>query len=677
MRPPLFSSTEPFDIASRLFESRGGLGILALWIAVGMTGCSGAGSPGDPDTTQPGQPESLTPSAGKANVVADATPRLRPFQCKESKSPMFADQGVVEMSISADFQKLNTAGTPSTKDETASRALVRVADSGDSRPFEARIVARGDKRFTDCAFRPFSLKDLKNAANAGNPNIARFDGLGNSVKFATHCGDKAQQSELVHASTPKEYEQRVLMEHLVYQVVDQLKTPSLKTRLVKLSYYQKESGDSNIDDLGQPIATHLAFVREPEDTMAKRCGMKELEDAEQQPPPNRYSQMLSYLVNGFIMQPDWTFPNHNMISLLDEQRQETFYAPYDFDLVGIFRSNTDGLCDSCYDADCFARWLRYNQSDALFGEIDLLRAKLQPISEIIQGLKASSTDDETDVLSSRLSSENLALFESWLSAYRAVLDTASTCKGHMNDPSRPECSVEDDHSGALDQATPRELGSWTTHLETLEDVDTFAVELNPGALYTLDAVDESRMDYDGDADILLELLDSEGKLSASTRDRPISHRVTQGGRAYVRASLGDRLYSTPLGVDPREIALFLYEDDGGASVAEATALTPDLELQGRWEASRDEDWFRVAGARATDVLRIVVPSHHNFSIEIARATAPGENVETVDVTESSYEGTPFAEGGDYVVKLRPGFHYPRCGDGDACSYTVKLTREQP
>jgi hypothetical protein len=68
----------------------------------------------------------------------------------------------------------------------------------------------------------------------------------------------------------------------------------LKTRLVRLTYHD------NAATAGANDETHFAFGREPEDTMAKRCGMVEGKDNPGVTGTrNLYSEMLVALLNGF------------------------------------------------------------------------------------------------------------------------------------------------------------------------------------------------------------------------------------------------------------------------------------------------------------------------------------------------------------------------------------------
>lgn len=448
--------------------------------------------------------------ANNYSVKGD-TMGARPFECNDSDPPlMFKDQTIVNMRISADFTTLNSVAAV---EDSSSVATIEVEGAAQ---LKADLVGRGKSRFLNCAFRPFSLKELKSDKYNNNLKGTLFKGLGNSVKFSTHCGSDSEEE-----ISDEGYDQRVLMEHSVYQVLDKLQVPSLKTRMVRLTYH-----DTNPESKALKDETHLAFVREPEDTMAKRCGMVELEEFLEgggtSPPQNLYSEMLMHLLNAFIIQSDWDLPDHNIIPLVHTDSQEMFYAPYDFDLVGIFeeyiRHPVFGIeGNGVY----FAEWLRLNHSPTLLAEVHRMLEQIQSMSDAIDQVVG-------------LSEENNKLFHDWLTLFGNILKSYSECENHVNDPSWKECYVQDDQSDTV----PIDLNTtkrWKTVLEPPGDKDMFAVTLKAGTLYTLKA---SSPYASNGSDTSLELLDENGNRLAFTDVGAVWLKIWPSGQGLRAGFIG-------------------------------------------------------------------------------------------------------------------------------------------
>lgn len=572
-----------------------------------------------------GQGRATDEISAERSVIAPAA-WVRPFSCTGSESPMFGAREPLVLRISGDFTKLNTAPT---QEESTSPAQVSLP--GGSAPLPATIVARGESRFRNCGFRPFSVKFP--AKQRGNV----FEHLGKTVKFVTHCGDRAGMAPIFAADSIEAYEQRLLMEHTTYQVLDQLDVTSLKTRLVRLTYHDTHTDQEE---------TYLAFVREPEDEMAERCGMIEAEDRPASVPGpfplNPHSELLTHLLNAFVIQSDWSFAR-NTLFLNDLVRSETFLAPYDFDFVGIFRPDyprNEGRALE-QNAARFADWLRLNQSATLFGEIDALLAESESMRSALNqpGLWERNTE----------------LFSRWLSIYLNTLHDFRTCEGHAQDPSRPQCFVPDEHGALPETATPKGFGEWATLLEPPGDVDLFSFPAQAGVLYS----------YGGAA--LIELSNERGETLGSNADVvQTSVRLPFTGTAYLRAShrAEDGLLASALGDPPsvRERFLYVYADDHGASLETATRVLPGDSVSGIWEQSgnvTDEDWFRIQVGAPTS-LRVTLNEENSSGLVVAiQLDAPEEPArEALIATGVNELPSLLTTPGDYLVKVMQDWNQP-------------------
>ncbi|WP_437776349.1 hypothetical protein [Sorangium sp. So ce1097] len=585
-------------------------------------------APADNGNETPADNGGETPADDGGETPADPSPDAQLFTCQASKSPMFNSRDVLNMRISADFTKLNSAPT---KEESGSQAVIELSDESGAAPITANIVARGVSRFR-CGFRPFSLKfEAKQKDNI-------FAHLGKSVKFVTHCGDREGLPPTLKADSLETYEQRLLMEDTVYQVLDQLQVPSLKTRLVRLTYHDAPTGKEE---------THLAFVREPEDEMAERCGMVEWEDLSgvdtSQLEVDQHGLLLLNLLHDFVIQYDG-IDGKNLVSMVDLDRKAIFYAPYDFDLVGVSRpdyvANEGRTLEQ--NRDAFADWLRRNQSPALFDQIELMLARADQMQRAVE--------------QSGMNEENQAVFSRWLSLYLGLLRDFHACEGHTDDPSRPLCHVEDDHGDRPDSASVVDPGEWSARIEPPGDVDMFAVDLQASTLYSLGGR------------VPLELFDAQQNLVASASDRIVSFKPSQTGTYYLRASLGEQMISSPLLPRPDELERYitLYTDDHGASLETATTLEAGGAVEGKWELARgeDEDWFLVSAGASTN-LHIALRDADSGLVEVSRLGAPADEL---PLEEYLLEGdndvsSLFEQPGEYVVRviqllgLRPNGSY--------------------
>ena len=142
----------------------------------------------------------------------------------------------------------------------------------------------------------------------------------------THCNDAAA------------YEQYVLMERQLYRVFNLLTATSLRTRLVRVTYYDSERG--------REIATKIAFLIEDEERFAARSGLTPLElptidSARYDPAALALLDVFQY----FVGNTDWSaFAGpageqccHNVVPFARADGV-LLPVPYDFDATGIVNS---------------------------------------------------------------------------------------------------------------------------------------------------------------------------------------------------------------------------------------------------------------------------------------------------------------------------------------------------
>jgi hypothetical protein len=548
----------------------------------------------------------------------------RNFACSPSRSSMYQADEVVQMTIAADFTKVNTAAT---KEEAISDAMVDPDGPGPLAPVAAQVLARGISRFSECGFRPFSLK----FPSKQKDNV--FHHLGKTVPFSTHCGDREDMHPTLKAPSLEEYHQRVRMEHAIYRMLDVLETLSLKTRLVELTYHDTATGKEE---------THDAFVREPKDEMAQRCGMVEGEDIPEDASyglNERAYVLMTFLFN-FVIQAD----TKNHFAVVDLKGGLAADVPYDFDLVGAFRRDYGGLGGRTLadNAVAFADWLRRNNSPALQEEAQLILDRAEPMRLVYETVGLNAT--------------NLALFEEWFDRYLEVLGAFRQCEGKSGDMSSTACYVPDDFVGTAGAAEPLPLGEHSAMVEPPGDVDVVKVELTGGKLYTFCAnPGNDVLGSDG------QVLHQFGFDSLLFSVRPVETAGYFVGMSRGESLVCSDIWATDISQDQLHWAVF--EDDHGSSEALATPLSLGATVQGKWEPDSavgvyDEDWFTLT-ATGSSALSITLSGEGVGRAESMLAGGdPREPIASVDIdgfTGTSDLSTLVPAAGDYVIRIVQDF----------------------
>lgn len=574
----------------------------------------------DPPATSPGE---------SAESAARAPYGTRNFACQPSKSPMFLDQTPLEMRISGNFTRVNNEPG---RDDATSPGLLDPDGPGPLDAIPVEIRARGHLRFLACGYRPFKVVfEEKQTDNV-------FRKLGKSVKFTTHCGDRVDMEPVLKAPSLDEYYQRVRMEHAAYQVVDTLDTLSLKTRLVWVTYHDTETNTEE---------RHLAFVREPEDEMAERCGMLEGDDVPDEPAAgiNYRAELLLYLVNNFILQSDVK----NKLLLRDPVSQETVLAPYDFDLVGIFRRDFFKLNGRSLAENnaIFADWLRRNQSPALFEEVELLLAHETSMRSIL---------DEAD-----LSAENQALFDEWFASFMTTLKAFHACIRGESAADADACHVSDDFPNTLADAPVVAPGVHKVWLEPPGDKDVVSVALEANQLYSL--VTRTRA----------QLLEPDGQplaiippVTYGAIDTTYSFQTTSAATYHVEFDHGSSLVCSDMwakDINAQDHAWALYRDDHANQPSLATPLEPGVTTVGTWELDPaqdvfDEDWFKVDVTDST-TLTLRFEGDGAGAVDAVKLAAPSDVVGWVELyppmPDSIDLGELFPESGTYLIRVLQSF----------------------
>jgi len=245
--------------------------------------------------------------AQDADTVETATPIL------------FSSSGPLTLTIEAPLSEI----FKERDQESSYHSGVVVLEGGDGlgARLDVQLKTRGKFRLDrrNCGFPPlrvnFKKKQVENTVFAGQDKL----------KLVTHCQDKRA-----------DYEQYILLEHLVYRMFNLFTEMSYQVRLARITYVDTE-GDR------EPL-TKYAFFIEDEDDMAGRNGWQVLQVPTV--PPFEYTQdqlniveVFQFLVGNtdwaaFTAAPDESGCCHNM-TVIGNPAGPVFPVPYDFDWTGL------------------------------------------------------------------------------------------------------------------------------------------------------------------------------------------------------------------------------------------------------------------------------------------------------------------------------------------------------
>ncbi len=361
-----------------------------------------------------------------------------PLRCKDSRSPLFqADANdILKLEIISDFRHINRETYSETGGDSGILSYldrsgkfvhlpVFIRDRGHSRRdfcewVPLRIIFEGprirqhlEKRVPPGEDRPLrmyrELKKLRGGVplDRGVPQKDNlFRKLGDDIKLVTHCGKSSWKR--IGGETREQQEARLLQEYYIYQVLDQLGSVTLKTRLAEITYRDPE---------GDILLTRKAFFREPRSRLAKRCGLAKKPwpgAAEQGIDDTSWFQL--ELFNRFVYFRDYGQDGRN-VNLLYHKDGRIFTGPYDFDLSGIivpdYRPNSASLEENL--RIYFSSWIAYHEGDE--------RALVQ-IFHMVQRRAAMRRVLENSLLAPGEKAHMLNWFDSYMEVLERFVETS-------------------------------------------------------------------------------------------------------------------------------------------------------------------------------------------------------------------------------------------------------------
>lgn len=316
------------------------------------------------------------------------------IECKKPKSKLYKavdSNDAVELEMIAPFEKLGRKGEP------AIRAVIRYREGNKAMVLPVLLSGRGNSRGSYCAFKPFRIafttnelaQEIEQAllqrgvrpeskdylaqyqkeflatqydekTEGKPPKNGLFDDLGDDVKVVTHCGQNNYGAgDWPGGRTELDQDNRLLMEHYLYEIINQTKLPVEATRLAHIKYYDTQGAPLFKDNNGQ-VKAKLAFFREPPTSLAKRCDLLSKPPQGVLAPPVVNGRGVEYdedsnaalsIVNKFVGNSDFGVgwagdkQGHNVNYLFDKQGRK-YLGAYDFDLAHAVTMERSGTIES-------------------------------------------------------------------------------------------------------------------------------------------------------------------------------------------------------------------------------------------------------------------------------------------------------------------------------------------
>jgi hypothetical protein len=284
----------------------------ALAAAVAVVLAGSATSAQGPPAAQAQQPAAAAgPQARIPKPWPPDAEALAKRRAEAEALPLFASQDPIEIVLTADWKAVQRdRNVESKKLYPGTMAIVKDGAAGTPIPIELRTRGNVRRNPRLCGFAPLRLQLPKDGVKG-----TVFEGQG-GIKLGVHC-----QNDGV-------YQQYVLKEYLANRLHNLLTPRSLRVRLAKVTYADK--------DPGRKAVTKLGIFYEDVDDMGKRVDAREL------PVPRQMFQYLDQPSLLFMSVFQYMIGNvdysilalHNVI-MLDDVKGARLPVPYDFDYAGL------------------------------------------------------------------------------------------------------------------------------------------------------------------------------------------------------------------------------------------------------------------------------------------------------------------------------------------------------
>ena len=242
--------------------------------------------------------------------------------------PLFADDSVLELSLSLDFEALCRPNREPDCDYIDS-VLGYLDPAGEQRAIPIQVLVRGGwrARRDHCDVPPLFVK-----FTAGAAGDTPFAGQ-SMLPLTTHCRNRRGS---FGGANPREYEQYVLREYLGYRLYQLFTGQSLRTRLVRINYSSPDNPDREVQ--------RYAFFTEHFDDLAARNGTRRLPHGSFDPELVDLAALDRVSLFSFMIgNTDLSVPRERNIVLLEGENGRQYPVPYDLDMSGLVDAEYSGV----------------------------------------------------------------------------------------------------------------------------------------------------------------------------------------------------------------------------------------------------------------------------------------------------------------------------------------------
>jgi hypothetical protein len=242
--------------------------------------------------------------------------------------PLFADDSVLELSLSLDFEALCRPNREPDCDYVPTE-LGYVSPHGELRAIPVQVLVRGGwrARRDHCEVPPLFVK-----FTAETVEDTPFAGQ-SMLPLTTHCRDRRGS---FGGANPREYEQYVLREYLGYRLYQLFSDQGLRTRLVRISY--SSPGNAALE------TQRYAFFTEHFDDLAARNGARRLPRGSFSPELVDLAALDRVSLFSFMIgNTDLSVPRERNIILLEGEYGLQYPVPYDLDMSGLVDAEYSGV----------------------------------------------------------------------------------------------------------------------------------------------------------------------------------------------------------------------------------------------------------------------------------------------------------------------------------------------
>jgi hypothetical protein len=318
------------------------------------------------------QPPRAQTAADVAADIAEPWPApevLAERQAAAEQRPLFASKEPLAFTLIADFGAVQRDRNPESTKMFPATLVVARADGTDALiPVQLRTRGHSRRKPESCTFAPLRLEF------EADPVGTVFEGQRGGLKLGTHCRDLG------------DYEQYVLREYAVYEMLNILTHRSFRARLGKAQYVDARSK--------RQVASRMSLFIEDDDDVARRLGGRAIDQLRVSFRRTHSDTLtLMTLFEYMIGNTDMSILALHNVRLVRTPDELWYPIPYDFDYSGVVnaryavpdpRLHISSVRDRVYRGPCRT----HEQFEPTFAHMRTARPRLFAVYDQIPALKS-------------------------------------------------------------------------------------------------------------------------------------------------------------------------------------------------------------------------------------------------------------------------------------------------